>query len=100
MSAEDQISLCHDWVRRGAFAEIDKGDFEDMSFEECQQIDKDYNGGAGSGGRLSGRGGSDVFTWWTFIFVIIALFIPITVVAIYTNFTFKWQKKKVAQTKK
>lgn len=94
MSTDEQLQQCRNWIQQGQYEDVDKSAIQDMDFDECRSLVEDNRGA--SGGTLSRRsGGSGIFSsWGTLIFIVLALVIPIGVVAVYTNFTFQWQKKK------
>ena len=94
MSTEEQIQQCRNWLQQGQYEDVDKSAIGDMDFDECRALVEGNSGTAkGTLGRRSG--GSGIFSSWsTLIFIVLALVIPIGVVAVYTNFTFQWQKKK------
>ena len=88
--------FCREWVRLGRYGDINNEGNEDITFEQCLEADPQNQGGANSSQRHIPNKG--IFSsWWTLIFIVLALLIPLAIVAVYTNFTFKWQKKESKQ---
>jgi hypothetical protein len=100
MSDDDEVyRQCLAWVNAGQDGYgVDKSavggeNAGDDDFQECRNIVNQRRGSGGLTRRSSG--GSGVFSsWWTLIFIILALVIPLGFVAFYTNFTLRWQTKK------
>jgi len=94
MSTDEQLQQCRNWIQQGQYEDVDKSAIQDKDFDECRALVED-NGGASRGTLGRRSGGPGIFSSWsTLIFIVLALVIPIGVVAVYTNFTFQWQKKK------
>jgi len=104
MSYDDEAyRQCLAWVNAGQYGYgVDKSAIggEDADFQECRDI-VDQGRSSGGPNRMRSAGRSGVFSsWWTLIVIILALVIPLAVVAFYTNFTMQWQKKNNSAGKK
>jgi hypothetical protein len=94
MSTDEQIQQCRNWLEQGQYEDVDKSAIQDKDFDECRSL-VENSGGASRRNVARRSGGPGIFSsWGTLIFIVLALVIPIGVVAVYTNFTFQWQKKK------
>jgi len=93
-TAEDRqlLTLCKSWIDQGDNFDTDQFTDGAPTFDQCQDYVNDYGTGIGKTGirRRSGLFSS----WSTVIFIVLAIIIPFGVVAIYTDFTFKWKKKE------
>jgi len=93
MSDEQIQQQCQNWIREGQYEDVDKSALGDLDFDDCRGIVEGNRGASrGSNGRRSAGSGT-FFSWGTLIFMVLALVIPIGLIAFYTNFTLQWQKK-------
>lgn len=88
------LTLCKSWIDQGDNFDTDQFPDGAPTFDECQNYVNDIGTGSGKTGirRRSGLFSS----WSSVIFIVLALIVPLGVVAIYTDFTFQWKKKKDA----
>ena len=88
------LTLCKSWIDQGDNFDTDQFPDGAPTFDQCQDYVNDNGMGIGKTGirRRSGLFSS----WSTVIFIVLAIIIPFGVVAIYTDFTFKWKKKEDA----
>jgi hypothetical protein len=84
------LTLCKSWIDQGDNFDTDQFPDGAPTFDECQNYVNDS-------GKTGIRRRSGLFSSWSsVIFIVLALVVPLGVVAIYTDFTFQWKKKKDA----
>ncbi len=88
MNEAELLRQCQSWVSQGIDNRPDYFFDSGYDFDDCRGMVQDVRQ---KGTSWSGVVSPSFFTWGTFIMLLLAIVLPYLVVAIYTDFKFRWK---------